>query len=40
LFQFIPAPKDNAPVIRDRRGAGRDRFGNWYWIDATEREIW
>ena len=39
LFQFTPASKDRPPRLADRRGAGRDRFGNWYWIDKTEREI-
>jgi len=39
LFQFSPSPKDNMPQLSDRRGAGRDRFGNWYWISDTEQEI-
>lgn len=39
LFQFAPAPKDAAPRLADRRGAGRDRYGNWYWISEDETEI-
>jgi phage tail-like protein len=39
LFQFIASPKDNPPSLAERRGAGRDRYGNWYWIDQTGREI-
>jgi phage tail-like protein len=39
LFQFEPSAKDNPPRLRDRRGAGRDRFGNWYWIAEDEKEI-
>ncbi len=39
LFRFPAAPKDIAPTIAQRRGAGRDRYGNWYWIDETSRKI-
>lgn len=39
LFQFEPSTKDTAPRLRDRRGAGRDRYGNWYWIAEDEQEI-
>ena len=39
LFQFVAAPKDVAPDPSMRRGAGRDRYGNWYWIDEDERRL-
>lgn len=38
-FQFAAAPRDVAPVVTDRRGAGRDAHGNWYWIAETGQEI-
>lgn len=39
LFKFIAAPKDTRPDLSNRRGAGRDRYGNWYWIDETGLKI-
>ena len=39
-FQFPAASNDHPPVLSARRGAGRDRYGNWYWIGETEREIY
>lgn len=39
LFQFVAAPRDVPPTLDDRRGAGRDLHGNWYWIAASRREL-
>src|SRR6185503_8896033 len=39
LFQFAAAPRDTRPLLKNRRGAARDGYGNWYWIDETRREI-
>lgn len=39
LFQFQAAANDRAPAPEDRRGAARDRYGNWFWIDANRQEI-
>src|SRR5256885_236761 len=37
LFNF--AGNGSAPSVENRRGAARDRFGNWYWIDETSNKI-
>jgi len=38
-FLFTAAPKDVFPSLTKRRGAGRDRYGNWYWISEASQEI-
>lgn len=37
LFNF--EPNGSKPSIENRRGAARDRFGNWFWIDETSLKI-
>ncbi|HET9921552.1 MAG TPA: phage tail protein, partial [Ktedonobacteraceae bacterium] len=39
LFQFVAAPKDTPPLLSQRRGAGRDSYGNWYWISDSNSEL-
>ncbi|HSK74530.1 MAG TPA: phage tail protein, partial [Pyrinomonadaceae bacterium] len=39
LFKFPASPKDEKPDLKNRRGAARDRYGNWYWIDETGLKI-
>lgn len=39
LLKHVAAPKDVAPSLESRRGAGSDAYGNWYWIDDSKRKI-
>jgi phage tail-like protein len=38
-FIFPPRTQETPPGDAARRGAGRDRFGNWYWIDPDSTAI-
>jgi phage tail-like protein len=38
-FRFVASRGDNAPTPEDRRGAARDRYGNWYWISEDKASI-
>src|SRR6266545_325941 len=39
VFRFAAAPRALPPAIDDRRGAGRDGHGNWYWIGPGRQEV-
>jgi phage tail-like protein len=39
LFRFPMPLGDQLPRSENRRGAGRDRYGNWYWIADSGTEI-
>ena len=39
VFTFPAGKRDVPPRLVDRRGAGADVFGNWYWIGPDARSI-
>lgn len=39
LLFLLPAQGASADPVAARRGAGRDRYGNWYWIDESRGRV-
>jgi phage tail-like protein len=39
VFEFPAGVLDRPPQLVDRRGAGADAYGNWYWIGPDARTI-
>ncbi|MBU8896477.1 hypothetical protein KRR26_12720 [Corallococcus sp. M34] len=39
LYAFVAGTGDRQPAMEDRRGAARDRYGNFYWIDRDGRTV-
>jgi phage tail-like protein len=39
VFEFPAGVLDRPPQLLDRRGAGADAYGNWYWIGPDARTI-
>ena len=39
LVEFATSEQDDALTLERRRGAARDRYGNWYWISESGTEI-
>ena len=39
MLRFKTAPRDVAPTLANRRGAGADAYGSFYWIDDREQGI-
>jgi phage tail-like protein len=39
IYYFKAAAADRPPAVEDRRGSARDRFGNFFWVDAARESI-
>src|SRR5271157_2045051 len=39
LFLFPPVPGSSPLQLEQRRGAARDRFGNWYWASPDQAAL-
>ena len=39
VLGLAASPKDAKPSLEKRRGAARDRYGNWYWVEPEGLKI-